>query len=63
MQFFIRFGFAVPYLLGAFAVLAFAPFYIFPAAILSLTGIIYLWLKADSAKSAFKLGFQFGLGL
>ncbi len=63
MQFFIRFGFAVPYLLGAFAVLAFAPFYIFPAAILSLIGIIYLWLKTDSAKSAFKLGFQFGLGL
>ncbi len=63
MQFFIRFGFAFPYLLGAFAVLAFAPFYIFPAAILSLVGIIYLWLKTDSAKAAFKLGFQFGLGL
>lgn len=63
MQFFTRLRFAFPYLLGAFAVLAFAPFYIFPAAILSLVGIIYLWLKTDSAKSAFKLGFQFGLGL
>ena len=58
-----RFRFAFPYLLGAFAVLAFAPFYFFPAAILSLIGIIYLWLKADSAHAAFRLGFQFGLGL
>ncbi len=63
IQIFSAFRFAIPYLLGAFAVLAFAPFYIFPAAILSLIGIIYCWLKADSAKSAFKLGFQFGLGL
>lgn len=63
MQFFTRLRFAFPYLLGAFTVLAFAPFYVFPAAILSLIGIIYLWLKADSAKTAFKLGFQFGLGL
>ena len=57
------FQFAAPYLLGAFAVLAFAPFYMFPAAILSLAGLFYLWLKTDSAKAAFKLGFQFGLGL
>ena len=63
MQFPRRFQFAIPYLLGAFAVLAFAPFYIFPAAILALVGIIYLWIKATSAKQAFTLGFQFGLGL
>ena len=63
MQLFTRFHFAIPYLLGAITVLAFAPFYIFPIAVLSLTGIIYLWIKADSPKAAFKLGFQFGLGL
>ncbi len=63
MQLFTRFHFAIPYLLGAFTVLAFAPFYIFPIAVLSLIGIIYLWIKADSPKAAFKLGFQFGLGL
>lgn len=63
MQFLTRFRFALPYLLGAFAVLAFAPFYFFPAAILALIGIIYLWQQADSARAAFKLGFQFGLGL
>ncbi|MES2547336.1 MAG: apolipoprotein N-acyltransferase, partial [Pseudomonadota bacterium] len=62
-QLFNRFCFALPYLLGALAVLAFAPFYFFPAAILSLIGLFYLWLKSDSAKAAFKLGFQYGLGL
>ncbi|MES2500401.1 MAG: apolipoprotein N-acyltransferase, partial [Pseudomonadota bacterium] len=63
IQSFTKFRFAFPYLLGVFAVLGFAPFYIFPAAIMALIGILYLWLKADSAKAAFKLGFQFGLGL
>ena len=63
MPFFTPFRFALPYLLGAIAVLGFAPFYLFPAAVLALIGIIYLWLKARSAKTAFKLGFQFGLGL
>jgi apolipoprotein N-acyltransferase len=51
------------FLLGAFAVLGFAPFYIFPATIVALIGIIYLWAKAPSAKASLKLGFQFGLGL
>jgi apolipoprotein N-acyltransferase len=51
------------YLLGAFAVLGFAPFYIFPATIIALIGIIYLWAKAPSAKASLMLGFQFGLGL
>ncbi|MEE9330959.1 MAG: apolipoprotein N-acyltransferase [Methylophilaceae bacterium] len=50
-------------LLGAFAVLGFAPYYIFIAPIFSLIGLFYLWSKAPTAKAAFKLGFQFGLGL
>jgi apolipoprotein N-acyltransferase len=50
-------------LLGAFAVLGFAPFYIFPAPILALIGLVFLWSKAPSAKAGFTLGFQFGLGL
>ncbi|MEO1957775.1 MAG: apolipoprotein N-acyltransferase [Methylophilaceae bacterium] len=53
----------IAFSLGAFAVLGFAPFYIFPATIISLIGIIYLWAKAPSAKACLKLGFQFGLGL
>lgn len=51
------------FLLGAMTVLGFAPFYFFPAAILSLAGIFYLWLKANTPKAALKLGFMFGLGL
>jgi len=49
--------------LGALAVLGFAPYYIFPATIIALIGIIYLWAKAPSAKASLKLGFMFGLGL
>lgn len=49
--------------LGALAVLGYAPFYLFPATIVALIGIIYLWTKAPSATSALMLGFQFGLGL
>jgi apolipoprotein N-acyltransferase len=63
MQPFTRFRFAIPYLLGVLAVLGFAPFYIFPAPMFAIIGIIYLWIKADSPKAAFNLGFQFGLGL
>ncbi len=63
IQIFQHFQFAMPYLLGALTVLAFAPFYIFPIALLSLIGLFYLWINAGSAKTAFKLGFQFGLGL
>lgn len=53
----------VAFLLGAFAVLGFAPYYIFLAPIVSLIGIYYLWAKAPDAKAALKLGFLFGLGL
>lgn len=51
------------FLLGAFAVLGFAPFYFFPATIIALIGIVYLWAKSPSAKASLVLGFQFGLGL
>ena len=49
--------------LGAFAVLGFAPFYIFPIPIIALIGLVILWAKTDSTKLRFKLGFCFGLGL
>lgn len=53
----------IAFLLGALAVLGFAPFYIFPATIIALIGIIYCWAKAPTAKACLTLGFQFGLGL
>jgi apolipoprotein N-acyltransferase len=49
--------------LGALAVLGFAPYYIFPAPIIALIGLVVLWAKTESAKSRFLLGFCFGLGL
>ncbi len=58
-----RFKFTLPYLLGALAVLGFAPFYLFPASIISVAGIAYLWFKVDTPKAAFALGFKYGLGL
>ncbi len=49
--------------LGALAVLGFAPYYIFPAAIISVAGICYLWQQAASPRAAWVLGFSYGLGL
>ncbi|KAG1647676.1 Glycine--tRNA ligase alpha subunit [Nymphon striatum] len=45
------------FLLGAFAVLGFAPYYIFITPIISLIGLFYLWKTSPIA--ALKLGFQF----
>lgn len=59
---FVRHNIAA-FTLGCLAVLSFAPFYIFPASLFAVAGLCYLWMKADSPKSAFKLGFMFGLGL
>lgn len=50
-------------LLGAFAVIGYAPFYFYPASILALAGLFYLWQKADTLKQSFLLGYSFGLGL
>ena len=51
------------FILGALAVLGFAPFYIFPVPIIALVGLVYLWAKTESAIERFLLGFCFGLGL
>ena len=53
----------IAFLLGVFAVLGFAPFYLFPATIISTAGICYLWQKAASPRTALILGFSYGLGL
>ena len=51
------------FLLGALAVLGFAPFYIFPASIISVAGICYFWQQAASPRAAWMLGLSYGLGL
>jgi len=50
-------------LLGAFSILGFAPFYFFPATIISLIGVCYFWYASTSAKQAAYIGFMYGLGL
>ena len=49
--------------LGVMAVFAFAPFSLAPLALLSLTGLLWLWYRAERPSQAFKLGFWYGLGL
>lgn len=53
----------VLFLCGALAVLGFAPYYLFPASIISLAFLFCFWHQAASPKAAFWLGFQYGLGL
>ena len=55
------------FLLGAVCVLGFAPFYFYPASILSLIGLFYYWYQDStptySARKAAISGFISGLGL
>lgn len=53
---------AAAVLLGALLTFAFAPFEIFPFAVLAPAGLIALWLNA-SPRQAFMRGFLFGMGL
>ncbi len=58
---------ATPYLVacvaGAFAVLGFAPFGIFPVPIISLGVLFLLWSKTERPAQAAWIGFAFGMGL
>ena len=51
------------FLLGAFCVLGFAPFYFYPASILSLIGLCYFWHQDCTPKQAAVAGLIYGLGL
>ncbi|MDI1310019.1 MAG: apolipoprotein N-acyltransferase [Methylotenera sp.] len=51
------------FLLGALCVLGFAPFYFYPASILSLIGLFYFWHQDYTSKQAAISGFIYGLGL
>jgi apolipoprotein N-acyltransferase len=48
--------------LGALLTLAFAPFYLFPLAVIAPLGLMALWTQV-SPKRSFWLGFLFGVGL
>src|SRR5688572_21210260 len=51
------------FVLGAAAVLGYAPFGLFPLPVLTLAALFYLWAKAPSPKAAALRGFAYGLGL
>jgi apolipoprotein N-acyltransferase len=55
--------FLIALALGAATVLGFAPFYIFPAPIIAIAGLCYLWQKTTTPAAAWILGFSYGLGL
>src|SRR5690606_8729116 len=50
-------------LLGIVAVGGYAPLYFYPATLVSIAGLFYLWHKSESRNQAAWLGFFFGLGL
>lgn len=54
---------AWPFLLGAFTVLGFAPFYFYFIPVLALAALFHQWLHAGSKRAAIAIGFAFGLGL
>ena len=49
-------------LLGIVLTFAFAPYEIFPLAVLAPAGLLALWTKTTSSRRAFFLGYFFGLG-
>ncbi|MBA3696083.1 MAG: apolipoprotein N-acyltransferase, partial [Methylotenera sp.] len=54
---------AIVFLLGATCVLGFAPYYFYPASILSILGLCAFWYRARSIRQTFNLGLIYGLGL
>ena len=58
---FLRF-FGVPFLVGAAAVLGFAPFGFYAVPVISLTALLLLWQRCRRARSAAAIGFSFGAG-
>ncbi|OIQ83799.1 apolipoprotein N-acyltransferase [mine drainage metagenome] len=50
-------------LLGALAVVGYAPFYCYPVSILALAGLFHLWRQAGNRRQGFLLGYCFGLGM
>jgi apolipoprotein N-acyltransferase len=58
-----RSSFIIAFFLGAVTVAGYAPFYLFPLPILTLSALLVLWQRAANPGAAAGLGFAFGLGL
>ncbi len=55
-------SFIIAFLLGAFTVAGYAPFYVYPLPVVTLAGLFYLWSQAATPRAAAAAGFAFGLG-
>lgn len=53
----------IVFVLGAFTVLGFAPFYLFPIPVITLALLFHFWRKSTTPRQAAWLGFCFGMGL
>ena len=59
----IRLQLALTLLLGALTVLGFAPFYLFPIPLITLTVLCHLWRGSATSFHSALLGFSFGMGM
>ncbi len=59
----LRSSLIIVFVLGAFTVLGFAPFYLFPIPVITLALLLHFWRKSATPLQAALLGFCFGMGL
>ncbi len=59
----LRSSLIIVFVLGAFTVLGFAPFYLFPIPVITLALLLHFWRKSATPLQAAWLGFCFGMGL
>lgn len=59
----IRSQSAISFLIGAFTVLGFAPFYLFPIPVLTLALLCHFWRTSATPRHSALLGFFFGMGM
>jgi hypothetical protein len=48
-----RSSFIIAFVLGAFTVAGYAPFYYYPLPVVTLVGLFYLWSQAATARAVF----------
>lgn len=58
-----RSGLIAAFPLGAFTVLGFAPFYLFPVPLFTLSVLCHFWRRSTTPAQAGLLGFSFGMGM
>jgi apolipoprotein N-acyltransferase len=59
----IRSQLTISFLIGAFTVLGFAPFYLFPIPVFTLALLCHFWRRSATPRASALLGFFFGMGM